>query len=65
MRAKGIVTKADGKELAQIAAIIDERHVKPVATTVLPLADAIKAQEMSESRHTRGKIVLRVAEDPQ
>lgn len=64
VRAKGIVTKADGKELAQIAAVIDEQHIKPIVTTVLPLADAKKAQEMSESRHTRGKIVLRVAEDP-
>jgi NADPH:quinone reductase-like Zn-dependent oxidoreductase len=65
VRAKGILTKADGSELAQIAAIIDERHIKPIVTTVLPLVEARKAQEMSESRHTRGKIVLRVAEDPQ
>jgi NADPH:quinone reductase-like Zn-dependent oxidoreductase len=65
VRAKGILTKADGSELAQIAAIIDERHIKPIVTTVLPLVEARRAQEMSESRHTRGKIVLRVAEDPQ
>ena len=65
VRAKGLVTKADGKELAKIAAVIDEQHIKPIVTTVLPLADARKAQEISESRHTRGKIVLRVAEDPQ
>jgi NADPH:quinone reductase-like Zn-dependent oxidoreductase len=65
VHAKGLMTKPDGSELAQIAAIIDEKHIKPVVTAVLPLADARKAQEMSESRHTRGKIVLRVAEDPQ
>ncbi len=65
VRAKHIVSQADGRELAQIAAIIDERQIKPIVTTVLPLAEARKAQEMSESRHTRGKIVLRVAEDPQ
>ncbi len=65
VRAKGLVTKADGKELAKIAAVIDEQHIKPIVTTVLPLADARKAQEISESRHTRGKIVLRVAEDLQ
>jgi NADPH:quinone reductase-like Zn-dependent oxidoreductase len=65
VRAKGLMTKPDGGELAQIIKIIDERHIRPVVTTVLPLADARKAQEMSESRHTRGKIVLRVAEDPQ
>lgn len=65
VRAKGMLTRADGSELAQIAAIIDERHIKPIVTTVLPLIEARRAQEMSESRHTRGKIVLRVAEDPQ
>lgn len=64
VRAKGLVSRADGNELAQIASIVNERHIKPIVTTVLPLADARKAQEMSESRHTRGKIILRVAEDP-
>ncbi len=64
VRAKRIVSWADGGELAQIARIIDERHVRPMVTTVLRLAEARRAQEMSESLHTQGKIVLRVAEDP-
>ena len=64
VRAKTLMTRPDGKELAQIAAIIDEKKIKPIVTTVLPLTDARKAHEMSESRHARGKIVLRVAEDP-
>ncbi|WP_440945759.1 NADP-dependent oxidoreductase [Methanosarcina sp. T3] len=65
VRAQTLMTRSDGEELAQIAALIDEQPVKPVVTTVLPLSEAKKAHEMSESRHTRGKIVLRVAEDPQ
>lgn len=65
VRAKRVMTQSDGKELAQIAAIIDERKIKPIVTTVLPLADAQKAHEMSETLHTRGKIVLRVREDSQ
>jgi NADPH:quinone reductase-like Zn-dependent oxidoreductase len=64
VRAKTLMTTSDGKELAQIAAIIDEKQIKPIVTTVLPLEEARKAHEMSESRHARGKIVLRVAEDP-
>lgn len=64
VRAKTLMTQADGRELAQIAAIIDEQKIKPIVTTVLPLTEARKAHEMSESRHARGKIVLRVAEDP-
>ena len=63
VRAKRVMTQSDGKELAQIAAIIDEQKIKPIVTTVLPLADARKAHEMSETLHTRGKIVLRVRED--
>lgn len=64
VRAERIVSQANGSELAQIASLIDERKIKPAVTAVLPLAEARKAQEMSESHHTRGKIVLRVAEDP-
>jgi NADPH:quinone reductase-like Zn-dependent oxidoreductase len=64
VRAQTLMTKSDGKELAQIAEVIDELRVKPIVTTILPLSDAQKAHEMSESRHTRGKIVLLVGEDP-
>lgn len=63
VRAKRVMTQSDGKELAQIAAIIDEQKIKPVVTNVFPLADARKAHEMSETLHTRGKIVLRVRDD--
>ncbi len=65
VRAKTLMTQSDGRELAQIAAIIDEQRIKPIVTNVLPLADARKAHEMSESRHARGKIVLRVREESQ
>lgn len=65
VRAKTLMTQSDGKELAQIASIIDERKIKPIVETVLPMADARKAHEMSEALHTRGKIVLRVREDSQ
>jgi NADPH:quinone reductase-like Zn-dependent oxidoreductase len=63
VHAKRVATQSDGKELSQIAAIIDERKIKPIVTTVLPLEDAQKAHEMSESMHTRGKIVLRIREN--
>lgn len=65
VRAQTLMTRADGKELAQIAEIIDEMQVKPVVTTILPLSDAQKAHEMSETRHMRGKIVLLIGEDPE
>lgn len=65
VRAKRIVSQANGNELAEIAKIIGEKRIKPVVTMLLPLSEARKAQELSESGHTRGKIVLRVAGEPQ
>jgi Zinc-binding dehydrogenase len=37
-------------------------HGTPFIQTVLPLSEARKAHELSESGHTRGKIVLKVPE---
>lgn len=49
-------------ELAELAALIDEGKVKPIVTTVLPLSEARWAFDFSQSRHSRGKIVLYVRE---
>jgi NADPH:quinone reductase-like Zn-dependent oxidoreductase len=61
VRQASFVVKPDAAELGQIADLIDSGDVKPVVETVLPLSDARKAQELSQTGHTRGKIVLEVA----
>jgi NADPH:quinone reductase-like Zn-dependent oxidoreductase len=61
VRQASFVVKPDAAELDQIADLIDLGDVKPVVETVLPLSDARKAQELSQTGHTRGKIVLEVA----
>ena len=48
-------------DLAEIAKLIDSGRVKTVVETVLPLAEARRAHELSESGHARGKIVLKAA----
>jgi NADPH:quinone reductase-like Zn-dependent oxidoreductase len=48
-------------DLAEIAKLIDDGKVKPVVETVLPLREARRAHELSETQHARGKIVLKVA----
>jgi NADPH:quinone reductase-like Zn-dependent oxidoreductase len=48
-------------DLAEIAKLIDAGKVKTVVETVLPLAEARRAQELSQSGHGRGKIVLKTA----
>jgi NADPH:quinone reductase-like Zn-dependent oxidoreductase len=50
----------NGPELTEIAGLVDSGKLKAVVETVLPLADARRAHELSQMGHTRGKIVLRV-----
>ena len=52
---------ANASDLAEIAQLIDDGKVKPVVETVLPLAEARRAHELSQSGHARGKIVLKTA----
>ncbi len=49
---------------AEIAQLIDAGKIKPIVTEVLPLGDAVKAQQQAATHHTRGKVVLRVADEP-
>ncbi len=60
VRASGMMAQANPTQLTEIAGLIDAGSVKPVVSTVLPLAEASQAHAMLEAGHTRGKIVLRV-----
>jgi NADPH:quinone reductase-like Zn-dependent oxidoreductase len=59
-RGQGIMVHPDSAQLSQIATLIDGGHLKPTISTVLPLDQAAKAHELSQTGHTRGKIVLQV-----
>lgn len=59
-----IAVKPDANELAEITKLIEAKKIKAVVTQVLPLAEAVKALEQAETHHTRGKIVLKVADEP-
>jgi NADPH:quinone reductase-like Zn-dependent oxidoreductase len=50
-------------ELAELGKLIDERKIKVVVSQVLLLADAGKAQAQAQTGHTRGKIVLSLADN--
>lgn len=60
VRAAVLYAQPDAAELAEIATLIDAGQVKVQVETVLPLTAARQAQELSQSGHTRGKIVLKV-----
>ena len=59
-----ILVKPNADELVEIGRLIDAKKITPVVSQVFPLAEAAKAQEQIATRHTRGKIVLKVAEEP-
>ncbi len=60
----GISSHPDAEDLAEIAQLIDAGKIKPMVTQVLPLSEAIAAQQQAATHHTRGKVVLRIANDP-
>jgi NADPH:quinone reductase-like Zn-dependent oxidoreductase len=58
--ARGVMMrqKPNGKQLAAIADLVASGKIKVNVETVLPLAEARKAQELSKTGHAGGKIVL-------
>lgn len=62
VRGVGILVHPDPEQLAQIAALIDAGKLRAVISTVLPLAEAARAHQLSEAGHVRGKIVLQIRE---
>jgi NADPH:quinone reductase-like Zn-dependent oxidoreductase len=64
IRGAPISVKPNASELAEITKLIDEKNIKPIVSQVLPLTEAVKAQEQAATHHTRGKIVLKIADPP-
>ena len=64
IRGAPISVKPNASELAEITKLIDEKKIKPIVSQVLPLTEAVKAQEQAATHHTRGKIVLKIADGP-
>src|SRR5438132_2020 len=60
VRAALLGAQPSGEQLAEIAKIIDSGKLTPVIDRILPLSEARRAHELSQSGHTHGKIALRV-----
>jgi NADPH:quinone reductase-like Zn-dependent oxidoreductase len=59
-----LMAHPDAKALEELARLIEAKKIKPVVSQVFPLAEAAKAHEQIATTHTRGKIVLKVADAP-
>src|SRR5207249_4480579 len=64
IRGAAISAHPDAGDLAEIAQMIDAGKIKPIVTQVLPLSEAVVAQQQAATHHTRGKVVLRIADEP-
>jgi NADPH:quinone reductase-like Zn-dependent oxidoreductase len=58
VRAELLVMSPDPRQLARIAELVAAGEVHVEVAAALPLQEAQRAHEMSESGHTRGKIIL-------
>jgi NADPH:quinone reductase-like Zn-dependent oxidoreductase len=64
IRGASLSSHPNSVELAEITKLIDAGKIKPIVSQVLPLTDAAKADAQAETHHTRGKIVLKIADEP-
>ena len=64
IRGASLGVEPDRNELSEIGKLIDEKKIKVIVSQTFPLSEAIKAQEQIATGHTRGKIVLKVADEP-
>jgi NADPH:quinone reductase-like Zn-dependent oxidoreductase len=64
IRGTALSVEPNSEELAEIGQLIDEKKIKVIVSRTFPLSEAMKAQEQVATGHTRGKIVLKVADEP-
>ncbi|MBZ5578149.1 MAG: NADP-dependent oxidoreductase [Acidobacteriia bacterium] len=60
VRGVGVFVQPNQGQLEELAKLADAGKLHPVIEAELPLAAAVRAHEMNQTLHTRGKIVLRV-----
>jgi NADPH:quinone reductase-like Zn-dependent oxidoreductase len=64
IRGAAVNVEPNSGELAEIGKLIDQKKIKVIVSQTFPLSEAMRAQEQVATGHTRGKIVLKVADEP-
>src|SRR5437773_2094331 len=64
IRCSGLMAHPDADVLEELTKLIEANKITPIVSQTFPLAEAARAHQQIETRHTRGKIVLRVAPEP-
>jgi NADPH:quinone reductase-like Zn-dependent oxidoreductase len=64
IRGTALSVEPNADELAEIGKLIDQKKIKVIVSKTFPLSEAARAQEEVATSHTRGKIVLKIADEP-
>jgi len=64
IRGAALNVEPNADELSEIGHLIDQKKIKVIVSKAFPLSEAATAQEEVATGHTRGKIVLKVADEP-
>lgn len=64
IRGVALEVESRGDELAEIGTLIDQKKIKVIISESFPLAAAAKAETKADTGHARGKIVLKVRDEP-
>lgn len=60
VHAQFVFVAPNAQQLTKIAELADQKIIVPEIAAIFPLADAAKAQQLSQAGHTRGKIILKI-----
>ena len=64
IRGAALSVDPNSEELAEIGKLVDDKKIKVIVSQTFPLSEAMKAHEQVATGHTRGKIVLKIADEP-
>ena len=64
IRGTALNVESTSEQLAEIGKLIDDKKIKVIVSQTFPLSEAMKAQQQVATGHTRGKIVLKVGDEP-
>ena len=64
IRGSRVMAHPDAKVLEELTKLIEANKITPIVSQSFPLMEVAKAHQQVETRHTRGKIVLKIAEAP-
>ena len=64
IRGIALNVEPNSEELAEIGKLVDDKKIKVIVSQTFPLSEAMNAQQQVATGHTRGKIVLKIADEP-